>query len=617
MSFSITKTNLLTDYNVPKLSDDSWKHITIQACDENKEFVNTILENETIEYIITGNGERILLDSDTTSFQINGISVTDMKGDTKFFPLFENSNFSCDMEEIEINGNIYPCKSYDFCKAIITAKKEDISKMKPWQGKYFKKARVEYREYLKETNMIDIYKNARAEKMSLLELTSLKEFNSKERLDFLVKYFSDIFPDTNIPEFIDHIDDLFDFAKKKFKERTWPLKNHKVFKAIDKNCKIKSPQDIENFLEQASNSKWNMVNTTIYCTLLKYMYLYNEMKKTPLFVFIEQIEEGQIDVLDMIRDIFSLQKNTKITKNSKGIYQFNKSIEWVKAIVTFRIKSVTSIIKKALAKWEYMKIENFYDIFWTSIYIPEKDEKRLANIMMTIDRTYFDGGSGYIKNRWTLQEQHVQWFSNTHNLERKYLKAVGTNKRHKWTSSNYGDVRIIWKWTLEKKPWRESIKDKNGITIGMEFKFLLGKPEESTNETGMSFHPIYEYFWKFFEWEKNRTPFTKRKTIEAHINNLYDILIDSDFLEKHGKTKTEIFQEIYKDLYDKNLSKKDINNNTKLKNIYFSKIAPWIFKYLHKVYNFQVSSLNKETILISEDNYQQLQDGGRWYTLSK
>lgn len=335
------------------------------------------------------------------------------------------------------------------------------------------------------------------------------------------------------------------------------------------------------------------------------MYLYHEMKKSPVFNLVEKIDNGVINTEDVIRDIFKLEESQTIERNNKNIYEFEKNIAGVNVNISFRVKSLQSIMNKALAKGEYLKIENFFDIFWATIYIEPKDKKYLVKIMQEIDRSFYNWWA-YIKNKSMLKKEDTTELDAEDDFDKKYIKASKNKEKNTWSWEKYSDCKLIGKGTLEKKE-REYLEE--DISIWMEVKFLIGRQNNDTNEYGMSWHPIYDHFAKFFEWEKNRNPFIPVKTVHKHVRNLYDILMDDDLLQKYGKKKHEIFSELYTDFFGKKLQ-----NNTDYESV-FKEIYPKVVAYIVNEYKMSISSYKNQLVFVTKDNKLQLQHGGRWYEI--
>ncbi len=603
MSLNLTKQTLIKKFGLEETSE------IIVPVNETKEFVNDILERERISYIITKDWERKDIPEGKYAFYIDAIEIVTQDGETTVLPFcMGKDDFSKIQDEYDI-------KHFRDVKMVWVTDKSKVSRKKPKGKEYYKVDKKDHREYILKEDVEDSHENSSLKDMTLMELTSLKELTEEEQIAFLRRYFEDF--DLDNEKFIERIDELFSYAKDRFKERTWKLKENQIFRKLDKSS-IKNKEDFLSLLENASNPKNSRRVVSVYCTILKYMFLYNEMKKNPLFDLLEKIEMWAVKVEDIIRDIFKLPKNTKIEKNNKWIYKFNYKVNWSNVVITFRVKKIKSIVKKALAKWEYLKLEDFRDIFWASVYLEEKDKKNLVKIMKKLDIEFFNWNA-YIKNKELLKKEDVENIDLKENPElKKYVLSASKKDKNNGSADNYNDCKQIWIWHFEWNKKRPYLP-KDWIKVWMEIKYLYWKPNEDTNEKGMGFHPIYEYFAKFFDWEKNRQPFIKLETLKDYINDLYDeVLTNDEELEKNWKTKIEVFEELYEELLWKKLPKNPSNNS--LKKLFNSELSEAIFEYLahKKRYDFKFSSLKwkwkrNEIVITTDKNREQVEDWGRWY----
>ncbi len=581
----------------------------IVQVDETKKSVNEILNKKRVFYIVSEDSERVNLKEDEYAFEIDAIKITWKEWNEEVIALKNSESFKINWENIKIWEKTYPYKNFSSTKIIWVVKKDSITRKKPKKD-YYKEDKKEYRQYIKPSDIIKSYPNAKKKEISLMELTSLKELSEDEQIAFLTNYFENF--DLDNENFLEKINELFNFAKEILETRNiYYLRETKTFKKL-KNLEIDSKEKALSLLRWASEFKKDKKATFLYCTILKFMFLYNEAKKEDLFDLLEKIDIWTVKVEDIITDIFNLPRNTEIKVKKIGyqkIYVFKKVICWVETTISLRIKDIKSMMVKSFSRWECINTEGHYDTLAMTVHIPKKDRSKRVDIAKELD-LYFTNSRWYAKNKKGLKTKDVTWLDSKNREDKKYIRAFEKNEKRIWTAENYDDFKIIWKWYFEKKEWRDYIKE--WFFIWIEMKFFIWDYEDIKREKGMAFHPIYDHFAKVLRIDEREKPFIFVDTIKNLIDDLYNkVLTNEQILSDNEVSKIELFWEIYKDLTGKNLPR--INSSRALKNIYFSELREKVFEYLQKSYGFKYSTIDHKTVLITKKGSEKIEEGGRGF----
>lgn len=606
MSFTISNATLSKMKGLPTSINNLQNYpIISEVEDYTVEAVNDLLERERYEYVFTINGERIDVLDNEYAFEFTIQVIQTDSG-----------------EEIEVAPNMHleyiwdniRYKWIDYKDAVILSKKyvwiidrEKVQSKKPekWVP-YHKVDNETHRDYI-ITGDLDqdrVYRWAKLSHVSLMEITSLSWLTwEEEQLDFLGKYFDDEVFDS--PDFLWKINSFYEEAIDIFKDRSTYLAESSQFRKFN-NIIFENKESILEFLNSASSENTNRRIRTIHCTLLKYIYLLNEYEKNGVYNLLKRLETWWENVkIEFIKNLFHLPQDTDVIINRQELYQFVKTIWWVEVIVTFRIKSIKSIINKSLAKWEYLKLEDFNDTFAASYYIPEYAKADNVAIMKKVDEDFYNW-RWYLKNKWFVTHDMLNLDDHSR-ANKKYIKASKNAVANKWWSDKYSDAKHTWYHVIEE--WWESLQ------VGFESKYFNWTPDEDTNEIGMSFHPVYEHFSKYFEAEANRQPFITAENLAARINSLYVILWDKSILYKYWKQRIDVLREIHSELTatEHSSSFPESESWGKLKNFFENVLSEMIFKKLIKKYWLERARIWGKTCFTSKYNREQLQAWLRWY----
>lgn len=573
------------------------KNYTVQA-------VNELLEKEILRYVYTSDNERIDLAENEYAFKFFKRFI-----ECENWELIEMSKNNVAMiidDSITYNWSEYKNAKLVRKHYIAIVPKASVTKQKPtWLDAYHKVDQQTHREYIKESDLDEeqIYEWAKITDMSLMEITSLSWLESeKEQLDFLKKYFWEWEFD------FENISSMYDQAISIFKERSTFLEKSASFRGFE-GKRFETQADILQFLEKASDSTNNRRLRTIYCTLLKYVYLLNEYEKSPAYKFLSGLETGwEQKKIAFIREMYNLDDDTEISRDPRWVYRFLHEVAGVPVIITFRIKSIKSIVTKSLWKWKYLNIDNFHDLIAASYYIPKEYSSSNIEIMKEVDKNFLSH-SWYLDNKGFITKDMVTELESGNQYNKKYLKAF----ENKWTSGsgdpNYVDAKFTWKYILPS--WDSE------VSIGYESKFYNGIPEEDVNEVWMKFHPVYDYFSKYFEAETNRQPFITAENLQDRIGGLYDVLWNMNLQWKYNKQRIDVLREIYDELNFKAHKTwfPDNESGWKLKNFYENTIAEMIFKKLvsDDKYEIKRARVWGKMCFITKYNREQLLAWGRWY----
>lgn len=579
--------------------------------EETKTHVNTLLERERYVWVVLSDGSQRVLEEDEYAIEFFKRVITTQDGHEISLQASDKTVWSQD--GIQVWDVFYPgaTERRDTCVGIVS--KDDVSDIKP-DGAYHKDYKKEQTLYISDQKLKEenTFLGAKIRNISLMEVTSLKSLEFPDaQLGLIMKHFS--WQNIEDPDFLEHADTLLSKAKKILEKRVFHLSNRTPYKKVQ-NLSIGSKQDVLDILEQTSSD--DRRTNLIYCTLLKYMYLLETYGQNPLYSFLEKLELWSIDIQDVISKTFNLPKKTSIEKDKRWVYVFKKRFqEYDDATVQiwFRVKSLDSMISKSLWKAGYLRIEDFRDIFAMTVYIPEKSKKHTISIMQEFDANILNS-QGYLKNKGFVTTEMVELHEKAPNQKpkdtKKYHKACWRNERWIGTSDMYDDAKFIWTHTVS--PDISWVWD-SSITIWTEVKFLHGSIEYDSNEVGTSFNPVYDYFAKHFEWEKNRNPFITARNISELLDNFFDVItIES---QKYEQTIYQVLSEIYTELANGKSNRNfptDLNQR-ELEKFYHAHIKQMLFYYLVDKYWLQRAKYKSDIVFTTAYNREQLGVGGRWY----
>jgi len=460
------------------------------------------------------------------------------------------------------------------------------------------------KRYVLKKHIKHEYSDTDVKDMSIMEVTGLANHNIN------MKFIAWYFPGFKIPseEFFTYMNEQFSYAVRFLEKRAPILASRKPFQTI-KDLSFHSEQEILDFLKMVKSEDRRQSITA--CTLIKFIFLLHKYRENPIFTFWEKCQESDEFMIAYIRKIFHLPWNIKIKKDSKWVFHFTKifpEFSNAEIPITFRVKSLDSILHKSLSSASYLLLEDFRDIFASTTYIPEQYKSRTVQIMQQFD-THITQWDAYVKNKWFLNDDNV-----SPKAAYKYRKAKWNIKR--WTSSSdtFTDAKQTWEhlvdfeYAWERYEWK----------IGIENRFLYGSPSKDVNETWLTCHPVYEYFAKHFEWEQNRAPFYTVSNIAKLFDDFFDYL--SETLEDKYP-ELDLWQ-VMSDIYNELLKVNDIAHfpwkkcsKWALKDFYHSKMKVNLFKHFALKFKLQRASYWKELVFISDENRHQLKVWGRWYKL--
>ena len=346
--------------------------------------VNDLLSAERITYIRNNNEGPIILWEDKsaiTYFQRQLVTYNEDGREEWRVWIGSTTHVESLDEWIRILWNLYPWAKIERIQKVWIIKKWSMLEDKPsWEYVWFQ---IEGKNFYAEKDDVEeCSEGSEIMNMSLMETTEVPEWDL-EGNTVIVTYFSDILnedPSAGIEE----ASSLFKSACSVLEKRAPHIAKTQNFQTI-KRRNIDSLDDIHGLLEQTRSSSWR--ESSIACTLLKYMFLLKKNIDNPIYKEIKKLQDDDT-AMDFIRDKFTLPNQSDIKKDERWIFRFKKNVEScnnVEVEVHLRIKSFDSILQKALADGKYLDISSFKDLIWMTVYIPEEYKKQNTNIMQAFD----------------------------------------------------------------------------------------------------------------------------------------------------------------------------------------------------------------------------------------
>ena len=619
MWFSITSSYLNSLEDLPKISSSKWLP-RIESIDSNcevtKQKINDLLDAKTLNYILTEDWEGIVVWKNQIPFSFSRSFIIYPDSEIEILP-HETVTIEWDAifhKWIEHNNVQFQTRNYISIieqSAVTDLQSENKNRIKweDWSWTVY----LDYSELDEEA----VYENATIWLSSMMEITSLDHLIEWENIDSFLSNFFTAEQLENEHQYLELINDLFYEAKNIFENRAKHLVHTKEYGSISK-CKFTSKKDIVDFLNHAKKSDYsakkfqNRKSKTIHCTLLKYMYLLNDFSKNNTYRLLNLIESWQVKETDIIRKLFQLPNDYEIPqKDARWVYTFVSTVDWIEYSTTFRIKNIDSLIQKALAKWEYLDPNSLFDIIWTSSYLWNKPDSHSISILRKNDAKIFSW-------LWTLKNKNLvtsdlieshNWNFLDLNEKNKYLTALKKSKINTWTNDNYKDAKVFWRTHIKLVVnWNEEV-----FNIWAESKVLQWFPEEESNEIWLSFHPVYDYISKFFEWEKNRVPFVTATNLQTVIMWLFEHITSDSIKAKYpNKSYIKILEEIYTELKQEFNTNDNVNfpiTETRMPRVnefFESRIAPLLFRKLIKQYSLERANVWNQICFTTKENRKQL-----------
>ncbi len=581
----------------PELRENQWE-IEI-AQEDTCTHVNRLLEEETITYIQPKwSQDTRFIEPWEHAFKFTERSIK--VSNESVVPILPNISVTLEGDNIIYDGVTYTWAQLQQTEYVWIVDRSDIQpspkKNQPWYSSW--------NTFVPVSKIKERFVDTDVRTISLMEVTRLPA-NKVNNQRFLAWYFPNW--DMSSLAFTEHVRTLFEKSKEIFEKRAFVLTSHKAYKNFFKNFNSVSGKRIIAELIKKTQSK-NRHESIIACSMLKFMFLLNKYSENDTFTLLLHLEEEEKNMNVFLRDVFNLPKDVDIQRDNRWIYIFKKEFpEYDNTVVEiwFRVKSLSSIIQKSLSKAEYLELDSFRDIFAMSVYIPEEKTKYTLSIMQEFDTQIFNS-DWRLKNKWLLDDNTIELHKQVYptadaEVLKKYEEAAETDTKQIGTSENYDDVKIVW--TYYTKDWKE---------VGTETKFLYGKLQDDANEVGTAFHPVFDYFSKYFAGEKNRNPFITAKTLSDLLDDFYPYLKKE--AEKYGKTYVQCLRELFDELPKKNKTKRFPEKD--FKRFYDNTIKKQIFKYLANTYELEQVKIQNEWIAFTTKyNREQLSVGLRWFRL--
>ncbi len=340
------------------------------------------------------------------------------------------------------------------------------------------------------------------------------------------------------------------------------------------------------------------------------MFLLHKFQSHELFPFLDKISKDDEFLFTYLRKIFNLPSSTKLEKDERWVVTFKKifpEFNNTEVTVIARIKNLDSILQKSLADASYLELDDLKDILWVTIYIPESDKKFTYDILKQADLNLL-WWVWYIKNKWLLKKEYLP-----PGAEEKYQKASVNTQRNTSSSENYEDVKVrgIHDIHIEYEEIQYAWK------LGTEIKVVHGTPTNDSNENGMAFHLVFDYFGKHFEWEQNRNPFITAKNLSRLFDDFFEYL-QKNIWKYPAKTLRWLLSEIDAELPKANEISYFPQNGSdirELEHYYQTKMKLRMFLYFAKKFKFQRANFEKEIVFTTAYNREQLQVWWRWYKI--
>lgn len=570
------------------------------------EHVNNLLSMERVSYVYaTDNDSMIdLVDKWFTAFSYDQIYLDLEDGE---IIIWVSETVEQKWQNVIYKWEKYSKENLKDRKVSIVVNNDKVQDSKEliWDEPYYSFYDAQSRKrYVLVKDVETEYSDADVRDMSVMELTGLPDYNIN--MKFLAWYFR--WFEIPSPKFFTYINKQFTFASNFLEKRAPILASRKPFQSI-KGITFASEEDIENFLEMLKS--WDRRESITACTLLKFIFLLHKYKENPIFEFWEKCQESDDFTIAYIMKIFNLPLSTEIKKDSKGVFHFTKIFpEFSNAEIpmTFRVKSLDSMLQKSLWSATYLWLEDFRDIFASTAYIPDEYKKYTVDLMKQFDINLTQSDA-YVKNKWFLTKENVAVDS-----DYKYQRAKWNIRRWKSSSDSFSDAKQIWEHPVDFEfEWI-----KYAWNIWMENRFLYGTPTDDSNETWLTCHPVYDYFAKHFEWEQNRAPFYTASNLAKLFDDFFDYLSNS--LEKKYPELDlwQVMKDMYDELWKANETswfpnKKSWKNG--LKDFYHSRMKVILFKHFVDKFKLQRMSYGNELIFVSKENRHQLRAGWRWYKI--
>lgn len=346
--------------------------------------------------------------------------------------------------------------------------------------------------------------------------------------------------DINSPDGVGKINEIFQKALSFYEER--------FLKHLPINIKKKTFKSIDDVIKFLRETKENKVTGKINCAIAKVCYAvdgilnHEKIKRTTLLV--------DNFILTYLKPPFKIQ-TPKQDEYGNTFLNGEIQLQWKKIKFDFiaRQKQVDSIIGKQLADAQYNSIDNFMDLIGGTFYVDEDSDA--AILMQYIYDQIYQGDCEIanknginpdiaIAGKWLHREFHQAIKHAT--LNTKESKAEKTyNQRKSSSSPNYKEIKLKWYIKVPMESGAEASK----YPVGTELKFVIGWHD---NEQGSTLQNIYDYAKRFRELSRLGIPIRELDLIN-YINDFFENI--DDILQKKNKQKDTYFEELYRDLVDK------------------------------------------------------------------